>query len=233
MSNEEKQIKIAYLTMRDPKDRRTWSGTYYHMAQALQKHCGEVTYIGPLDASKEKLVGRILNKASQLLLKKNFMYHHSILAARRYAKVASQKLAGQSFDVIIAPAGETAIAFLHTDTPIILLEDATYGLLQNYYPEYSNLLGRSIHEMHVLESRSLKKANVVVSSSEWAAQSAIEFYHTDEQKVHVVPLGANFETPPPHEVIQQRKKSARCKLLFPTVSWQRKGGEIAHQRAGA
>lgn len=70
MNNQEKCIRIAYLTFRDAQDRRTWSGTYYYMAQALQKNCGEVTYIGPLDASTEKLVGRIVNRGSKILLKK-------------------------------------------------------------------------------------------------------------------------------------------------------------------
>ncbi len=48
MNEENKRMKIALLTMsRDSHDRRSWrswSGIVYHVAQALQKHCGEVSY---------------------------------------------------------------------------------------------------------------------------------------------------------------------------------------------
>jgi glycosyltransferase involved in cell wall biosynthesis len=229
MNEANRRIRIAYLTMRDPKDRRTWSGTYYYMAQALQKHCGEVFYVGPIDASKQKLVGRIFNRGSRLFFRKGFMYHHCFLVARQYARVASQRLRERSFDVIIAPVGATLTAFLKTGIPIVLVEDATYALLHNYYPEYSNLVKRSVYEMNTLEDSALKKASAVISSSEWAAQSVVEFYHTNRKKVYVVPLGANFEDVPRREIVLKRKRSDQCKLLFIGVSWQRKGGDIAFE----
>lgn len=229
MNDEAKRINIAYLTLRDARDKRTWSGAYYYMAQALQKYCGEVTYIGPLDASKEMLVGKIVNKGSQVLLKKNFVYVHSILVAKKYAKIASQRLAGRHFDVIVAPAGAQTTAFLETDIPIVLVDDAPYALLYNYYPLYSNLLKRSVYEMDTLENLAIKRASLLLYASAWAAQSAIEDYHAESRKVHVVPFGANFDDIPPKARVLQRKKSDRCRLLFVGVGWETKGGEIAFE----
>jgi glycosyltransferase involved in cell wall biosynthesis len=229
MSDEEKRIKIAYLTSRDARDRRTWSGTYYYMAQALQKHCGEVTYIGPLDASTQKLVGRIVNRGSKALLRKSYLYQHSFLVAKKYAKVASEKLAGRHFDVIVAPAGAQTIPFLKTNIPVVLVDDGPYALLYDYYPLYSNLLKRSVYEMDTLENLAIKKASLLVYSSAWAAQSAIEDYHADQRKVHIAPFGANFEDIPSKETVLRRRKSERCKLLFIGVDWQRKGGDIAFE----
>lgn len=229
MNDEEKRLKIAYLTLRDAQDRRTWSGAYYYMAQALQKHCGEVTYIGPLDASKQMLVGKIINKSSQLLLKKNFVYVHSLLVAKKYAKIASQRLTGQHFDVIVAPAGAQTTAFLETTIPIVLVDDAPYALLYNYYPLYSNLLKRSVYEMDTLESLAIKRASLLLYASAWAAQSAVEDYHADRQKVHVIPFGANFDDIPSKAKVLQKEKSDRCRLLFVGVGWENKGGEIAFE----
>lgn len=123
----------------------------------------------------------------------------------------------------------TTTAFLETDIPIVLVEDATFALLHNYYAQYSNLLDRSIFEAHVITQSAMKNASLLVFSSTWAAQSAVEGYHIDERKVHCVPFGANFEDIPPKEIALAKKKSERCKLLFVGVKWQGKGGDIAFE----
>jgi len=223
------RMKIAFLTSLDPQNKGSWSGIIYCTATALQKHCGEVSYIGPMYAPKEKLIGKVINKCSRLLFKKGFMYNHSIRVAKRFAKIAAQRLAGQDFDVIVAPTGETETAFLKTDIPIVLVEDATYDLLFNHYSAYSNLLNMSFREMDTLEKHATSNAQALIYSSSWAAQSAIDDYYVDPAKVHVVPMGANFANPPTKEMILQKHKSSSCKLLFVGVDWQRKGGEIAFE----
>lgn len=157
------------------------------------------------------------------------MYYHSFFLAKQYARIAARRLAKQYFDVIVAPSCATEIAFLETDIPIVLIEDATFALLHNYYPQYRNLLNRSIYEVNVLEELAIKRASLVLYTSEWAAQSAIDIYHADPQKVHVVTFGANCDNPPSIERVQVKKKSDLCRLLFIGVDWQRKGGEVAFE----
>jgi glycosyltransferase involved in cell wall biosynthesis len=222
-------MKIALLSVLDPQDKRSWSGILYCMAQALQKHCGEVSYIGPLYTPKEDLIGRIVNKCTRVLFKKRYTYYLSILMSKRYAKITAQRLAGQRFDVIVAPEALAEIAFLKTDIPTIYVSDSTLGLLFNTYPAYSNLVNVSYHEMHILEKRATRMAKILIYSSSWAAQSAIDDYDANPAKVHVVPMGANFDHPPAKEVILQKRKSSSCKLLFVGVQWERKGGEIAFE----
>ncbi len=176
------RVKIALLHAYDTHDRRSWSGTVYYIARTLEKYSGEVFHLGPIPRFKEMLVGKVINKISQTFFRKNFRYHCSFLLANRYAKVAAQRLAGQSFDVIVAPAGATEIAFLDTNIPIVLIEDATYGLLFDYNPAFSDLLARSIYEMNTLQTLALKKASAVIYSSAWAARSAIEDYGADRRR---------------------------------------------------
>ncbi len=222
-------MKIGLLHAYDTRDKRAWSGTIYYMACMLENYCGEIFHLSPIPFSKEMLVGRVINKSARIFFRKNFRYHCSFLFARRFAKVTAQRLAGQSFDVIVAPAGATEIAFLETDIPIVLVEDATYKQLFDYYPVCSNLLQRSIYEMNTIQDLALKKASAVIYSSTWAAHSAIGEYGADPAKVHVVPFGANLDEPPPREVVLARKKSERCRLLFLGVEWVRKGGVIAFE----
>ena len=228
MKDENMRLKIAFLTTLDPQDRRTWSGTIYYMAQALQKHCGEVYYIGPIK-SWERIFGKVIHKISRTFLKRNFAYNASFLVAKKHARIATKKLAGQSFDLIVAPSGAADIAFLKANVPIVLIEDATFPILHNYYPQYSNLLNISIREANAVGQLAINNASVAIYSSAWAAESAIEFYHADREKVYIIPFGANFETPPAKEGVLQKQKSGRCRLLFMAVNWQRKGGDIAFE----
>ena len=232
MNDENKRIKIAFLTVRhDPYDRRSWrswSGIVYHVAQALEKHCGEISYFSPvLPCKREEMIERIIAVSSRVLLKKK--YSGSFFLANIYAKAGAKWLAGQSFDLIISPAAALEVAFLKTDIPIVLIEDSTYALLFNYYPRFSNLLRRSIHEMNVIQELALRKASAVIFSSTWAARSAVEDYSADPAKIHVVPFGANLDKRPPREVALTRKLSDRCRLLFLAVEWARKGGDIAFE----
>ncbi len=225
-------MKIAFLTVRhDPYDRRSWrswSGIVYHVAQTLQKHCGEISYFSPvLPCRKEELIARIIGLSSRVLLKKK--YTCSFFLANSYAKAGAQWLAGQSFDVIVAPAGATEVAFLETDIPIVTVEDATYRLLFDYYPRFSNLLKRSIYEMQTIQALALEKASAVIYSSAWAARSAVEDYGADPAKVHVISFGANLDEIPSREVALARKLSDRCRLLFLSAEWVRKGGDIAFE----
>lgn len=229
---DKKSINIGYLTVCfDPFDRvtwRSWSGTVYYVAQALQKHCGKITYFYPLfPCRRQKKFERIIMRASRLLLRK--LYTCDFFLAHSYAKAAKSWLASQSVDLIVAPAGVTETAFLETDIPIVLVEDATWGQLIGYYPEYSSLMTRSIYEKNTIQQLTLKKACAVIYSSVWAARSAIEDYGVDPRKIHVVPFGANLDEPPSREVALARKKSEQCKLLFLGVDWNRKGGEIAFE----
>jgi len=229
MNDRNRRIKIAILHAFDARDIKTWSGTNYHIAQTLQKYCGEISYISPLPHRKAEVIGRIIHKCTRVFLKKNFMYFCSFLFAKRCAKVAMQLLTKQSFDVIVAPAASTEVALLETGIPIVLVEDSTYALLLNYLPQFSNLLKRSRYEVNTIQELAIKKASLLIYSTAWAAQSAIEDYHADKRKVQVVPFGANFPHIPPKEIILNRKKSDRCRLLFVGNNWPGKGGDIAFE----
>src|SRR5690349_6120248 len=103
MDNEQKRIKIAMLTASTLQDRKrsSWGGTVDQIARSLQQHCGEVYYLGSI-YPKSKIIGKVINKASRLFLQKNYLFNHTFSLARTYAKVARRRLAGQSFDVIVA-----------------------------------------------------------------------------------------------------------------------------------
>ncbi len=222
-----RRLKIGFLPSLTLVNKlSSWNITNGYMAQVLKKYCGDITYIEPMHLP-ELLLGRVFNKATQLLLKKNFMYYHSFFVARKCAKLLTRQLAGNDFDLIFAPACASETAFLEIDTPIVIVEDANFALLYNYYAQFSNLLPRSYYEANTLEGLALNKAALVLHPSPWARRSSLENYHVAQEKVYAVPFGANVDNPPPAEVALTRKKSDQCKLFFIGVDWERKGGAIA------
>src|SRR5437588_12794831 len=157
MSNENKRLKLAFLNTLILQDKRTsWKITNEYIAQALQKHCGDITYIDPIQL-RLLLLGKIVNKSAQLLLKKSFMYYHSFLVARRYGKIMTQKLATSDFDVIVAPSCGTERAYLETDISIVLIEDSNFAMLHDYYAKFSNLLKASLHDVVLMVLRNRRR----------------------------------------------------------------------------
>ncbi len=188
MNNENKRLNIALLTTLDTYDRCTWSDTFYSIARTLQKYCGEVAFIGPLTATREIFVGRLIHSGAHLLLRKNFAYRHTYAIAKRYAAQADAWLSGRSFDIVVALNGATELAFLQTRIPVALFEDANFAVLHNYYPQFSSLLRGSARQLDTLQRRGIERADLLLYPTVWAAQSVIKQYNVSANKVAVIPL---------------------------------------------
>jgi glycosyltransferase involved in cell wall biosynthesis len=223
------RLKIAFLTASDAQDKKSRSGTLYYMGQALQKHCGDVYYLGPLNTRMENLT-RWFNNVSLKLFKKTYSYDHSILLSISYARIIKRILREESFDLIFAPVASTEIVFIDTEIPIVYTSDATFALISDYYPDYfSRQFFLSRMEGDYIEKSAIRKADLILYPSKWAAQSAIKDYKSDKSKVKVIPFGANIDEPPSKIIIESKKKQGNCNLLFLGVDWKRKGGRIAFE----
>jgi glycosyltransferase involved in cell wall biosynthesis len=224
MSN---RLKIALLTSIDPTNRRSLSGLPYYMAKSLEKHCGEVFCLGPV-TSKINTIGKYMNYLSTLVLKRQYKYSHSVMLSKRYKKNFEKRLQDKKYDLIFSPFSSTEIAFLDNDIPIIYASDATFALLHNYYPGFSNLISMSVREGNLIEKYAIDKSSFILYPSKWAAKSAVNHYKVDEEKIRVYPYGPNIDDVPHYnKKLILKKESSKIKLLFLGVDWQRKGGDIA------
>jgi glycosyltransferase involved in cell wall biosynthesis len=219
-------MKIGFVTASDARSRQEWSGTHYYMAQALQRNCGEVSYLGPIKTIVKTCAGGV-GRGLEVLSGKRYWHARSIIVAMRYARILEHRISKQPLDLLVAPLAMAEISFLKTELPIVYVCDSTFASVVNYYPSFSDLLGLSIREGNILEGRALRRANLVLYPSKWAADAAIADYHIDKAKVHVVPFGANLEDVPDEATVMGKKQSDRCRLLFLGKYWERKGGDIA------
>ncbi|MEM7759318.1 MAG: glycosyltransferase family 4 protein, partial [Cyanobacteria bacterium P01_A01_bin.40] len=144
-----------------------------------------------------------------------------------------QKICGDQ-DEIVFSATVDPIAYLECDRPMAFWADATFAGIADFYPQYSNFHDDVIQDWHQMERSALDKCQLAIYSSDWAAQSAIEFYQADPQKVKVVPFGANITNQLDVSQVKQAieaRPSDVCKLLFIGVEWLRKGGDVAYKVA--
>jgi glycosyltransferase involved in cell wall biosynthesis len=225
MDERPARLRIAFLTAVDARDPRALSGTPYCMAQALGRHCGEVTCLGPV-TPLTKRAGRAINALCQRTMGKRYGFEHSLPLARSYARFFRRRLARGRYDVIFADMAATEIARLDTDTPLIYASDITFALAADFYEAFSGLLRFSRRQGEEIERSAIERATLALFPSSWAARSAVEHYGADPGKVLTIPFGANFEEVPSREEVMQRQRGERCRLLFVGVDWQRKGGPI-------
>jgi len=219
-------MRIAYVTAADPRDRHSWSGTVHYMARALATHVGEVVPLGPLRTPGLPL-RRAGAKAFHSVTGRRYLYKHSLSLARAYARRTARLLARERFDLVVAPAGSALVSHLEPGLPLLYSSDATFDQVRDYYPEFSHLLPISVRQGNEIERRAIARAEWLLYPSAWVADFAVKFYGADPGRVHVVPYGANLDSPPSADVARRLPDPASCNLLFIGVDWERKGGAVA------
>jgi glycosyltransferase involved in cell wall biosynthesis len=222
-----RRLKIGYISRKDPRNIRSWSGTPYFIVKSLDNHVGDVTYLGEIRTPLHSL-GKIIN--SMLYpLNLRYNYAHSIPLARTYAKKIKILVHHKPFDIIFTH-GSTEIALMETDIPIILTSDATFSALEQYYNYFSNILKFSSQQSKQIEKLAFDKAALLLFASNWAARHAHEDYNINESKINIIQYGANLDQTPGKTMFLNRKTNLnKCKLLFIGVDWFRKGGDIAFE----
>src|SRR5690242_3543597 len=115
MNQIDNRFKISFLTSDPAQDKRSYSGSLYFMGRALEQHCGDVTYFEKISSLERRLLGRIVRDAAKHHFKRKIAYKRLLFVAKKQSKIATQLLAKQAFDVIIAPDAVPEIAFLQTN----------------------------------------------------------------------------------------------------------------------
>ncbi|MFQ5629944.1 MAG: hypothetical protein ACE5I1_14350, partial [bacterium] len=163
------RYQIAFLASGDPNDKKnSWSATWHYMEKALEKYCGDVFRIGPVQPISA-YAGKAANKLAKSFLNKKFDYAHRVFFAKRFARIVARKLQQQTYDFVFAPAASTEIAFLDTNLPIVYTSDATFALVAGYYDWFTDLFPSTMAQGNAIEKRAITKASLVFYATQWAA----------------------------------------------------------------
>lgn len=219
-------MRIAFTTTFDATDVHNWSGTPYHMAQALEKAGNTIEYVGNLKRALPPFF-KLKQIWGKYACDQRLSPRFNITAAKYYSEQAAKALAKMEVDAIVSPL-INPIAYLDTDKPIILWTDALYASLVGFYPPFNYHSADTIRQGNEITRECLSRLSLAIFSSDWAARSAIELYGMDESKVKVVPFGANIKEHPSFSEIQpiiKHRDKNKIRLLFLAKSWERKGGD--------
>ena len=223
-------MKIGFISSKQDNSILYLSGAPFYMEKALEKYCGQVFFLQPSKTLKvTAFFHRVINKSSRTITGKRFATGHSLLTAYCAGRHFSKKIHKLNIDIIFATRASTQIALIKKKVPIIYTTDATFKSMENYYDNWTNLNKISVISGNFIEQRAISNSDRIFCPSAWAANSVIEDYKTQRNKVSIIQSGANFDDSDisATEQIFIEKDLSRCRLLFIGVDWQRKGGEIA------
>jgi glycosyltransferase involved in cell wall biosynthesis len=225
-------MRVAYVTPYASGDVHAWSGSVFHVREALAKTGCEIV---PIDSLVEK--GRYVGKAREVLTKKltgkTYLRDRAPKMLDGYASQVAERCANVMPDIIFSP-GTIPVAHLKSSIPVVFWTDATFAGITDYYAHFTNLSPRTRREGREMEQRALANCSLALYTSEWAARSAIDHYDVDPAKVKVVPYGANVSSERDEAVVRQlvaARDASTYELLFVGVDWERKGGPIALRTA--
>ncbi len=221
-------MKIAFVTVVNPLTISSWSGTMYFLIQSLEASGHQVTVVNQFSYQPSYWI-RFLNKFYKKVRKKSFSINRTDHFNRNIGKEL-QKFDLNSYDFILCPS-TIPVAYIKTCTPIVIYTDAVFSSMVNFYASFSNLSKRTIKDGNETERKSLQNADLVLFSSLWAKNAAIDKYQIEERKIKVVPFGANFVSTNVSDVRQAiTARSTDCiKFIWVGVDWERKGGQFAFE----
>jgi glycosyltransferase involved in cell wall biosynthesis len=224
-------MNIAYATIYDSRDITRGSGTYYHIAQEIERQGHKIFYLGPIKFDRP-LISR-LNRRLHVSMSKRYLTFLDPLVGNRTGQQIAAKLAGLDYDVLLT--NDFAIAaFTPSKKPVVIYTDMmiTHNFIERHLPNsrLANVSPISLTLGRYTIKRGLKRSSLCVFPTQWIADEAL-IYGADESKIEIIPFGANIDDPG-RTVAEDRsldkiKEKGRLDCLFVGKDWERKGGDIA------
>lgn len=220
-TGESRKIRLAFVCSGDPLDVLTWSGTPFHMIEALRKEFDIVETI------RRPWPGwfTFLRKASRRLSNGKVDVYwwpfFSRIAGARTIDTITKAKADAAFVVAASPLG----AELTKLTRVAYVSDATFSLMEDYNLGIRRLGSPLKRWARDSESQCITGAVASFLPSDWARDSAIRDHGGDAKNVFTVPWGSNM--PVPDSIPPEQRSRDQWRLLFVGTDWVGKGGEIA------
>jgi glycosyltransferase involved in cell wall biosynthesis len=223
-------LRIAYVTTYDSRDVRAWSGSGYHIAEALIAQGQEVLRIGPLD-EQAPFAARLRQWAAQRMRGRFHPLDREPAVLDHYAAEVRRAVHGTRAEVVLSP-GIIPVAHLDSGLPQVVWTDATFAGVVDTYPEFSRLTRRAIAQGHASERAALARSALTIFTSRWAHDTAVTQYRADPTRLAVIPFGANVALDLDDAALERRiatRLAGPPRLVFIGVDWQRKGGPLLLQ----
>ncbi|MEY4489096.1 MAG: hypothetical protein RIQ79_1604 [Verrucomicrobiota bacterium] len=220
-------MKIAYISHLNSDDVDAWSGQIYNIKRALVEQGHEVMPVRL--KTRCAFWPRIKKVAYRLLTGENYLCERDPAQLKYWSAQAKRQLAEIPCDLVFAPTS-LYYAYLSVEKPLVFWTDATFGVMVDYYPEFTDLCSETRKDGDAAEASALGRVDLAIYTSEWAANDAKSRYKIPSERVKVLPLGPNLVGGHSENNIKDlliKRTTSPCKLLFVGGDWVRKGGVFA------
>lgn len=224
------QVKTLHLllaTVEDPHDPKSWSGTPFHMRQALEQQFARVTVL-----SSRKPQRSLLGAALRLLLGRHrYPLWMTRTALKDYARRLDAAIALERPDAVLCISSQHLMHAKAYQIPTYMVSDAPWIAYKHAYKDYDALpllAGRYAQQ----EAVAARNISGVIYPTPWACREAVQRFSLGADKVACIAFGANRFCTDSTEQVQDRindKAGSPVNFLFVGKDWERKGGPLAVQ----
>ncbi|MDQ3102069.1 MAG: glycosyltransferase family 4 protein [Bacteroidota bacterium] len=217
---------VAFVTFTGLKAEGSWPATAASMVRALEELGHTVIRINPTGPDNP-LMWKVIQGLYRIAGLR-FQSERQEAVIRQLAGSVNKQLQGNKPDLLLS-SSSLALPFLDVDCPMAFWTDATFSGMLGFYPEFSKLSKITRRNGLYFETLALKRAEMAIYSSDWAARSAVNDHGADPAKVFVIPFGPNLSKPPLREPVLEciaKRSRIDCNLLFIGYDWERKQGPL-------
>jgi glycosyltransferase involved in cell wall biosynthesis len=217
-------VKIAVLAFENLNDIKLWASIPYYVIKNLKEQAHEVQLVHqipndliPFSVTLKRIwYNKILNKKKGI-----YRYERLKSILKLKSIIINEKLDEFQPDIVLSFFSYQT-AFITSKYPIVLWTDATFKLLNTYYPSYKDFCKESVAQSNQIEKKVFHQASMILTSSSWAKKSMIRDYQISSDKIHVIPFGANIETIESERELYD-KSLEKINILFVGFDTERKG----------
>ncbi len=170
------------------------------------------------DAVVDRLAMRVLDGRGG----RRVLAGHLAASSRRRGRLLAKRLRRTGARAVVGVAASQDLAHLGGQWSVTHVSDATFHLVQDFYPIYSSLQPWAARQGGLVERRAITRAQSVVTATEWARASVIDDYGKPPGRVHTIPFGPGCDLA--GAARPAGDAGAPLRVLMVSSDWERKGG---------
>jgi glycosyltransferase involved in cell wall biosynthesis len=218
---------LLIVTLEDPFNPVSWSGTAYNMRQALEERIERVSVLSNLKPKRT-----LINVALRSVLggkPPRYPLYLTPAAQKQFARETEAAIREYRPDAVLSISSHCLLYLEDPGVPVFMVSDAPWMTWKETYGAFEKLplLGKRFAK---LEAEAARRCTKLIFSSEWATEEARRLYDVPPEKLCAQPMGANWtprETSEELAQIIQARSRDELNLLFVGKDWERKGGPLA------
>jgi glycosyltransferase involved in cell wall biosynthesis len=223
-------MKLLYTCADRADDPHHWSGTVSNCRQALKTAGVELAVFDRIPFECPRPL-RLLHQLHKRFGRKTHYLQIEPAVLRRAARRIAERFSQGDCDAVFCPGtGVPVHAFLPASVPVFTYLDATKCSWIATYFGLGTLCARSRRHVSEVDRVSLFNNTLTLFSSDWAKSEAARDYGVPDDRMAVIPFGANLMEAPKRSDVEgwiAARRRDPLRLLFLGKEWNRKGGPEA------